>query len=387
MTISEPQHIVKTSNAEDLLALVPTLAGFAPRDSIVFVAFRGKRTAGALRIDLPHTKKPAVLGRLAASMVGVFCKIADVDGVVPVIYTDAVFGRGGALPSERFALAVIERAERAGYRVLDALCVASDGWGSYLDPYCPVGGRPLRQIADSTVNTELSPEVRRGDRAVDAGSELPSVDLASAERVARLLRDTHEMQALGMLRFPSGDPIAFMEELWGTPLDRLDARADTDGDSIEIALGIAVLQRGELRDAVLLLYSFGPEEAELALTDPVAAASVLMGEGRRPDPDRIVASIELLRHLTAHAPRSARPPLLTVTAWLCWAIGRSSLARAYLAQVTEIDERYGLAELIRSMIDVGRLPEWAFSAHPPESDDQSIDQSIERAIRDATTLP
>ncbi|HWU57763.1 MAG TPA: DUF4192 family protein, partial [Microbacteriaceae bacterium] len=47
------QTIVKTTKPQDLLALVPHLVGFRPSNSLVLVAFRGKRTGGAYRVDLP----------------------------------------------------------------------------------------------------------------------------------------------------------------------------------------------------------------------------------------------------------------------------------------------------------------------------------------------
>jgi hypothetical protein len=45
--------IVKASGPADLLAMVPSMVRMVPRNSVVFLAFRGKRTCGAMRFNLP----------------------------------------------------------------------------------------------------------------------------------------------------------------------------------------------------------------------------------------------------------------------------------------------------------------------------------------------
>jgi hypothetical protein len=66
-----------------------------------------------------------------------------------------------------------------------------------------------------------------------------------------------------------------------------------------------------------------------------------------------------------------RAPLLTMLAWLNWALGLGSTAGLFIEQARAIDPRYGLAELLDSMLHNGMLPEWAFD--PPDVDpDQRV---------------
>src|SRR6185312_849175 len=56
--------IVKASGPVDILAMVPSLVHMVPRNSVVFLAFRGKRTCGAMRFDLPAAATRTVQKRM-----------------------------------------------------------------------------------------------------------------------------------------------------------------------------------------------------------------------------------------------------------------------------------------------------------------------------------
>ncbi|HEV7956101.1 MAG TPA: DUF4192 family protein, partial [Marisediminicola sp.] len=98
--------VVKTHDAQDFLALVPQLAGYHPRDSVLLVAFRGNRTCAALRFNLPTAKNERIFRRVATSVVGTLCKVRGADAVVPVIYTDETFAGAGGIPAADFMTAV-----------------------------------------------------------------------------------------------------------------------------------------------------------------------------------------------------------------------------------------------------------------------------------------
>jgi hypothetical protein len=93
---------------------------------------------------------------------------------------------------------------------------------------------------------------------------------------------------------------------------------------------------------------------------PDDLGALFLGRGPAPDADRLRRALRLARAVAARAPRASRPGPLTVAAWLSWALGRSSHAAHYLDLVAEIDPRYGLAALLRTMVDAAMLPEWAF---------------------------
>ncbi|MGO7983808.1 DUF4192 family protein, partial [Rhizobium johnstonii] len=80
--------VITASAGHDFLALLPRLLGYQPRNSVVLVAFRGKRTCGAIRFDLPTPRALRDQRRTATSMIGMLCKVAGVDAVVPVAFCD-----------------------------------------------------------------------------------------------------------------------------------------------------------------------------------------------------------------------------------------------------------------------------------------------------------
>ena len=119
--------IIRAEQAHDFLALVPMLAGFRPERSIVCVAFRGNRTVGVLRHDLPRRARDRA--PLVSVIVGTICRMPGIDAVVPVVYTDARFaGRG--IPERALLQLLVKEAERAGFTVRDALCRGADAWAS-----------------------------------------------------------------------------------------------------------------------------------------------------------------------------------------------------------------------------------------------------------------
>lgn len=442
--------VVKTQRPEDFLALVPQLAGFHPRNSVMIVAFRGNRTCAAMRFDVPGAgvragagavEEPgtgsgpdaeALFRTVASRLVGMLCKVPGADAVVPVVYTDDRFADAARIPHAGFVAALVDQARTAGFLVRDALCVAADGWGSYLDEDCPRRGRPLALIEASTVNGAIPRELRNDLGPVDAGSELPTVDLATKERVARLVAGLRQyVGSPGDRSGPDGrdgydelyrlnefDSDADGDEVDHGLDDGLDDYADTYGDAdggddyaddhaddygnacddddppgngwlpgfaedmLELspdsigdraaAVLILFLQSPMVRDVVMLQWAFGLEVGELALEeneryfagdDPARflVAPLMWGDGPRPNVARVLAAIALVKALAARAPRSMRPPLLCQLAWFSWALGRSSLAGRFVEEAERIDPHYGLAELLRSMLGAGHLPEWAFA--------------------------
>ncbi|MBU4466243.1 MAG: DUF4192 domain-containing protein, partial [Actinobacteria bacterium] len=134
--------IIKAANAAQFLALVPHLVGFTPTRSLALIPFAGSRTLGAMRFDLPETSDSDEIARIASTCIGMVCRIPGADGVAAVIYTDAAYlTPGESTTGDGLARALLQRADSCGLRVTDALCVAADAWGSYLDSECPTGGR------------------------------------------------------------------------------------------------------------------------------------------------------------------------------------------------------------------------------------------------------
>ncbi len=412
--------IVRAHEAPDFLALVPQLLGFLPEQSMVLVAFRGNRSCGAMRFNLPVPGASlTVQKRIATTVIGMVCKIRGVDAVVPVVYTTSGMSGVEPLPHTSFAGIVIDRARASGFLVRDALCVGADAWGSFLEP--EARGHPLSEITQSHSHTAVPAHARRPLAVLRNGAELPTVDKPAKERCARLLRRYRraldgEEAALELMTLYKDvlDPVELVEEA----LDE-EALAWSPA-ALEAANAAALLflaQGPAQRDQMMLQFAFGravgvaigesnlryawlqratglsldeivraEEEARRArrAAEPVAEPNELSADGmrgdllraacdeygsdlilglrsERPDPDRVQRAILLLKTAVALSPRAMRPAPLCMLAWLSWSLGAGSVAGMFLDQALAIDKRYSMALLLHTLIGSGRLPEWAYA--------------------------
>lgn len=353
----------------DFLALVPNLLGFHPVRSLVLVPFVGSRTLGGLRADLPDVADSDDLENMASTLIGLVCKVSQVDAVAVVVYTDVPLAGDAPLAHRALVDAVLSRADICGLRVVMAVAVGPDAWVSYLDA---IGPRPVDEL-QSTGSTPLpAPEVDQ-----QAAAELPRVDLARRERVARRLRllgleaeaPTCDTAASGT-RHPRAahalsqvdDPPLLFEDVLERGADALEID--------DLAAMLYALRRPLLRDVALTQWAsdlaMGDEAlaAQLASLDgePVRPdiAEVLIGEAPRPDPQRLRTALEICRLVAAVSPTVFRPGPLSAAAWTSWALGRSTHAAVYAQQARAIDPDHGLAGIVLALVDHQRLPEWAF---------------------------
>jgi hypothetical protein len=396
------KNIVKTRQAHDFLALVPQLLGFLPEKCIVLVAFRGNRTCGAMRFNLPDPAAPTkVHKRIATTLIGTLCKIPGVDAVVPVAYTDDAFEKAPGIPHERFAEVLVARAALSGFLVRDALCVGADAWGSYLDPDCPAGGHPLSDIATSAVHEAIPEDSRRDLATLRSGAELPTVDLAIKERVARRLV---RYERLGRSAASLPELIDMVGDILD-PVETAEAALTWDASALrvdDIGALLFLVQGPSNRDQMMLQFAFGEqvgidtyelnvryaviqrvtgrsmddiirdEYDHSAGVDPEVrqTSDLMLGLGtERPDPVRIERAITLLKAVVAMAPRSARPAPLCMLAWLSWALGRGSVAGIFIDGALAIDPEYSMAALLNAVVCSGHLPDWAYQV--PFDEDSS----------------
>ena len=397
--------IVKAKQPQDFLALVPQLSGFVPQNSVVIVAFRGSRTCGALRFNLPDPDlAEAVYKRIATTIVGTLCKLSGVDAVVPVIYTDEKFGASDGLPHQRFATIMLSRIDLSGFGIRDALCVGSDGWGSFLDQDCPHTGRPLSAISQSPLHAEL-PDGLPTPGTLLSRADLPEVGRADKERFGRIYR-----RYLSAVRAPD-TAMALIDTLTDLldPVELAELALGWNPDDLvadEAAALLLLVQSPPSRDQIMLQFAFGREQGikahllnqryaaiqrvtgqsmdeivrdELEARDAAAAGATASPEldGRsvadlgsdlilgmtdeRPDPERVERALTLLKRVVALAPKAARPAPLCILAWLSWALGRGSVGGMFLDRALAIDPGYSMALLLNTLFSSGHLPEWAFA--------------------------
>ena len=364
--------VLRATDSADFLALVPALAGFTPRQSIVLLPFQRSRAHGAMRIDLPRVD--VELDDYVDTAIGLLSRIPGIDAVAVVVYTDESPQHtpdGIVLPSSVVVDELLALAADLGLGIVDALCVTSDGWSSYLhdDPAL----RPNGDIPDAPEVPGISDV--SGDQS--AGAVLPVIDLAEKERVARALHELSDVLAQQNLPGHSDErenpqAVAASLLLDDLPLffeDLLDA-PENQPPFVTAAL-LWCLDRPRYRDVALVQWAtdcaVGLRALDAQLSYAVGGSSipsdlgeVFLGRGPHPDPDRLRVALTVVRNAAARAPRASRPAPLTAAAWLSWALGRSTHAAEYLQRATEIDSTYSLALLLRTMIDAAVLPEWTF---------------------------
>ncbi|PWC03151.1 hypothetical protein DCE94_12860 [Agromyces badenianii] len=376
--------IIRAEAPHDLLALIPSLAGFRPERSVVCVAFAGNRTVGVLRHDLPRQVRDRA--PLVSAIVGTLCRMGGVDAIVPIVYTDARFDAGRGLPQRALLSLLVKRSEQAGFLVRDALCRAADAWGSLLDPDTPTTGHPLALIDESPV-TRLVPEACPVLASANEAADLPAVDAAaSTALVAALDGLAGDSRGAALTRLgPNGDPVVLVETL----LDRSSVHPP-----LRLAWFVHLASLPAMRDAMMLQFAFGVVVGEAAHDDAMSTADraealdetvdglvrremangavgevsemlsrLMLGQtSLRPDARRVERALSMLRPLIANAPATHRVGLLCMAAWLAWSLGRGSVAGAFIDRALEIDEGHSMAGLLAAFIGSGALPDWAFSA-------------------------
>ncbi|MES2094469.1 MAG: DUF4192 domain-containing protein [Actinomycetota bacterium] len=362
--------ILKANGPADLLAMAPPMVGFLPRNSVVLVAFRGKRTCGAMRFDLPASADRIVHKRVATTIVGMFCKLPAVDAALVIVYTDDEFGAGDAIPQAAFAEVIGRRLQLSGFELRESICQAADGWASYFDRDVPAGGHPLAEIAESAVARAIEGQRGLFPQPSTTIDRVPRAEKSQRSRMSKRLA-AYEKVRQGIQRNQGECPPTVLDVLGDIPLFAEGALAwdaaalDADG-----ALLVFALQGPPLRDLVMLQWAFGLElgdrlwEGDLHDDSPDGAnadsAELLMGFGPRPDPQRIEGAIALMLELTSRTEDAKRPPLLCMLAWLNWALGHGTQAGLHLDEALAIAPTYSMARLLESMTRTGILPEWAF---------------------------
>ena len=361
--------LLRATDSAELLGIVPLLAGFTPRQSLVLLPFHGSRSRAAMRLDLPDAHlRPDEYADLA---IGLIARVERVDAIAVVVYCDDPPQHtpdGLLLPIAVQVDELLERAGDAGLRIVDALCVTPSGWSSYLEDeprLLPLDENAVPDVSDTDVT---------GDQT--SGTDLPAADLTEKERVGRALRDLTRL--LDDDCRPSSarreNPQAIAAAAMLDDLTTFFETALNDPEGAQPFATAALLwcmDRPALRDVALTQWASDHRTGDRALDAQLSYAAagtlvpddlgeLLLGRGPAPDAERLRLALSAVRAAAARAPQTYRRGPLTVAAWLSWALGRSTHAAHYLRLVREIDPEYGLAALVHTLIDAAVLPEWAF---------------------------
>lgn len=383
MTLAEPT-ILRSSTTADLLATVPAICGFTARNSVVVIPFSGKRSRGAMRMDLPSAATTTAFRALAQTIIGMLRRLPDCTGLALVVYTDDTFASRHGTPHLELWRALAPKLRRTGLQLKEAACVASDGWASYLDPARPVGGRPLSEITESRMALEAA-FVSDDIRDIASWNELPQADPQLARRVATASMQLGEVgvrvDAFGVAHEVDSDPVGLAERMLALPTAEVGAQC--------LAEIVATAELPALRDILLHALAGGRELGERVLEHSLESVRVreetgasfdeqalqeyesgevdddglfMIGMSRQaPDGDRLHRAIDVLRWAAAHAPANRRAGTLCLLSWMLWARGSMTAADRMLELARECDPGLRMVETLGWLLASG-MPEWAFRA-------------------------
>ena len=367
--------IITAGSAAEFLSLLPRMLGFRPRRSLVLVPFARARTLGAMRLDLPGGDTDDIEA-YAATCVGMMCRVASADSVALVVFDDAPFDVDGTPPRDELARALVSKADACGLGIVDALCVAADGWASFVRPELAP-----RSLAELAIDPSGAERLAEPDGDQWSGSELPQVDetdaasvesalVALADAVVVLCSDAGVLDESTRVDPRALDAAVALDDLPAL-FEAMLAWDASQLDPYDAATAAWCLSRPALRDIALVGWTAGPERGDEALTAqlrwekgepyPAELAQVMWGEGVQPEPSRLLDALAVVRAVAALAPESHRAGPLAVCAWLSWALGRSTHAESYAKRAVEVEPEHGLAEIVLSFVTAAHLPDWAFS--------------------------
>ncbi|CAN7572656.1 DUF4192 domain-containing protein [Arthrobacter sp. LjRoot78] len=322
---------IRISSPADILGFIPHALGFAPKESFVFLTLRGNTLGATLRVDAPLFGDPVGFAR---AMVDYLAVDTQATAVLLAIYTDDAPDAAAQRPFHDHVEAVIQELEIAGTPLKDAWLVTSEHWQNLLcdsDAGC-CQPEPLESITDGQLNAEM---VFRGS----SYQKEPGTTYAPFTGPA----DTSERIREALPGVFAGD-LNTGRTLWADALTRV-GWADP-ATTVEL---LACFQRPDLRD-VMFCNVIDP-----ARPDAEGSGDLLIGQGITPDWNRVDRAQDAARLLIDAAPEGYRAPLLTLTGWLAYLKGQSSVATDHFALAIADTPGYRLAELMEQLVNRGTI--------------------------------
>ena len=314
--------VARLSGPGEILAVLPSLCGFPPQESLVLLSLRGRRRRLGLtaRVDLPGRADEHGLAALCADRMA-----ADGASCAVVVVLSGLGRR------ERLVAAVRDALADRGVGVLEALHVDDGRWTSYTcrSACCPAEGTPV-PASPSVLGLLRAEQVATG-RAVLASRDALVRSLAAPAppaAVAAQQRLEQAAQARSRLCAERGVVAARRSTLEHVQalLDRVAAGEPVGPvDAAVLAVGLADVQA---RDAV----------ATLILTREEELLSLLVQVARQVVPPDDT-------------------PVCTLVAWTADVRGEGALANVALDRALAGRPDCSLALLLRSCLDGGVHPD------------------------------
>ncbi|MGO4602518.1 DUF4192 domain-containing protein [Terrabacter sp. 2YAF2] len=337
---------IKLRSPAELLAVIPHLLGFEPRQSIVVLALKDNKIDLTQRMDLPD---PNRVDEVALALQRHVLKEKAAAALL-VGYENT------AGDSRPLIEALGERLRAQDVSVRDRIIVHDGRWRSLdcTDPSCcPPQGTAVPPPAEAS--SVLAEFVGVGsaplaDRRALAEQLKPA---PAAADVNELLR--HERTAPTLL---TGSRSHRLAEVWSRVLTRPTGALRI----ADAAVALQSLQDVPTRDGIAAVLIPNGLKLEILPQDTQALVlqcrkAVRTAEDTQ-DVDLTTGAIKSrLIGLCQHATDEHAAPVLTLTGTYSWWHGDGALARVALDRALRCDRDYRLAQLLRLMLDEGIRPE------------------------------
>ena len=312
-----PHTTTELTSPHDLLAAVPFMVGYHPKNSLVAMALQDHKVVMAMRVDYPDSHAMVTISKTIAShLVREAASEAIVVGYLPTadISDDPLASLREVISDH--GVSVKECIEVRDGRFRSTLCEDVS--------CCPPEGTPVPPLSDSRVTAEQ----------VAAGNPLPYLDLDEMKRsIAALPVDKELVKAIKKIAeidYESDDVVKFQRE----GADAINALADEfkrDGLSENKVLIALVLVR--LLDLQVRDYAMGmaTEETTDLLWD-------------------------MWRWLLRVAPRGYVAAVAVIFATASYERGDGALAQRALDRAFEDSPKYQMAKLLRRTFAAGWPP-------------------------------
>jgi Domain of unknown function (DUF4192) len=312
-----PHTTTELTSPHDLLAAVPFMVGYHPKDSLVAMALRDHKVVMAMRVDLPDQQMMEATSRIIASHL----LREEASEAIVVGYLSATESSLDPLATLREVItaqgvAIKECIEVRGGHFRSMLCEDVE--------CCPPEGTPVPPLSDSRVTVEQ----------VAAGNPLPYLDLDEMKRsIAALPADkdlSKAIKKIAEIDYES-DGVVILQREGADAINQLAAQFKKDGFSKDKALQALVLVR--LLDLQVRDYAMGMATDE--------SADLLW---------------DMWRWLLRVAPRGYVAGVAVIFATASYERGDGALAQRALDRAFDDNPSYQMAKLLRRTFAAGWPP-------------------------------
>ncbi|NQX27985.1 DUF4192 family protein [Microbacteriaceae bacterium VKM Ac-2854] len=327
-TTNPAPTIHRAATPADFVAVVPTLLGFHPEQSVVLVPFGGRGSLGAARFDLPRGD-PSVPAEL---IVATMAQHVVADSVRVVVYSRGALPESGPLPEAALVRVLLRTLNARGFEAHEAWLVAADGWIGYSEPN--ERRRGLEELANAAARLAPGAPVIR---SVAERATLPELDPAEVTAVRV------EVDAL-LDRHPDAELLE-TDRIRALTAIRRVANGGVLPSAAVLARIVVLVQRQDRRRDVLL--------AAVWAGDHRARARMA-----RPPVQRMERVIALAGHVAACAAESEAAGTLAFLAIVHWAFGQGSVAGVLIDRALQSAPRDPDLRALWQTLSDGAVPPW-----------------------------